>query len=78
LASYNDKPLVVVITITSYTQRNMNGISIGGPAAESKLPHHRTVIAKIHDFPGGLSAIQTTTEVAHEKSPKTPTPFLSR
>ncbi len=39
---------------------NTNGISIGGPSTESKLPHHVTVRnCKIHDFPGGgLSSIQ--------------------
>ncbi len=40
---------------------NTNGISIGGPAAESKLPHHVTIRnCRVHDFPGGgISAIQT-------------------
>ena len=39
---------------------NTNGLSIGGPALESKLPIHVTVRnCKIHDFPGGgLSSIQ--------------------
>jgi hypothetical protein len=39
---------------------NTNGISIGGPRMESKLPHHIIIRnCKIHDFPGGgLSAIQ--------------------
>jgi hypothetical protein len=39
---------------------NTNGLSIGGPALDSKLPHHVTVKnCKIHDFPGGgLSSIQ--------------------
>ncbi len=39
---------------------NTNGLSIGGPALDSKLPHHVTVRnCKIHDFPGGgLSSIQ--------------------
>ncbi|SOD82590.1 right-handed parallel beta-helix repeat-containing protein [Spirosoma fluviale] len=44
-----------------YATYNMNGISIGGPATESKFPHHVVIQnCKIHDFPGGgLSAIQT-------------------
>lgn len=39
---------------------NTNGISVGGPAAESKFPHHITVRnCKVHDFSGGgLSSIQ--------------------
>ena len=39
---------------------NTNGISIGGPAAESKMPHHIIIRnCKVHDFPGGgISAIQ--------------------
>lgn len=39
---------------------NTNGISIGGPGQESKLPHHVTIRnCIIHDFPGGgLSSIQ--------------------
>ncbi len=39
---------------------NTNGISIGGPAAESKLPHHVIIRnCKVHDFPGGgISSIQ--------------------
>ncbi len=39
---------------------NTNGLSIGGPAAESKLPHHVTIRGcRVHDFPGGgISSIQ--------------------
>ncbi len=40
---------------------NTNGLSIGGPRTESKLPHHIVIRACTgHDFPGGgISAIQT-------------------
>ncbi len=39
---------------------NTNGISIGGPNTESKLPHHVVIRnCKVHDFPGGgISSIQ--------------------
>lgn len=39
---------------------NTNGISIGGPAGESKMPHHIIIRnCKVHDFPGGgISSIQ--------------------
>ncbi len=39
---------------------NTNGITIGGPAAESKLPNHVIIRnCKVHDFPGGgISSIQ--------------------
>jgi len=39
---------------------NTNGISIGGPGTESKLPHHVVIRnCKVHDFPGGgISSIQ--------------------
>lgn len=60
LASYNDK-VAGGSNNNLYATYNMNGISIGGPAAESKFPHHIVIRnCKIHDFPGGgLSAIQT-------------------
>jgi hypothetical protein len=43
-----------------YANYNTNGISIGGPAKESKLPHHVVIRnCKVHDFPGGgISSIQ--------------------
>ncbi len=39
---------------------NTNAISIGGPGAESKRPHHVTIRnCRVHDFPGGgISSIQ--------------------
>jgi len=45
---------------TKYANFNTNGISIGGPATESKLPHHVVIRnCKVHDFPGGgISSIQ--------------------
>lgn len=59
LVSFNDKQAGGTNN-SLYATYNMNGISIGGPAAESKFPHHiiiRNCI--IHDFPGGgLGAIQ--------------------
>lgn len=44
----------------TYANYNTNGISIGGPNTESKLPHHVAVRnCKVHDFPGGgISSIQ--------------------
>ena len=59
LASYNDK-LAGGNNNSLYATYNMNGISIGGPAAESKFPHHIIIRnCKVHDFPGGgLSSIQ--------------------
>ena len=43
-----------------YAHYNTNGISIGGPRTESKLPHHLVIRnCKVHDFPGGgISSIQ--------------------
>ena len=43
-----------------YANYNTNGISIGGPATESKLPLHVVIRnCKVHDFPGaGISSIQ--------------------
>jgi len=43
-----------------YANTNTNGITIGGPNAESKFPHHDIVRnCKVHDFPGaGIGAIQ--------------------
>ncbi len=60
LASYNDK-LAGGTNNSLYATYNMNGITIGGPAAESKFPHHVVIRnCKVHDFPGGgLNAIQT-------------------
>ncbi len=45
---------------STYANYNTNGISIGGPNTESKLPHHVAVRnCKVHDFPGGgISSIQ--------------------
>ncbi len=45
---------------SKYANFNTNGISIGGPANESKLPHHLVIRnCKVHDFPGGgISSIQ--------------------
>lgn len=59
LASYNDK-LSGGTKNDLYATYNMNGVSIGGPAADSKFPHHIVIRnCKIHDFPGGgLGAIQ--------------------
>jgi len=44
----------------AYANYNTNGISIGGPNTESKLPHHVVIRnCKVHDFPGGgISSIQ--------------------
>jgi hypothetical protein len=60
LISYNDK-LAGGTNNDLYATYNMNGVLVGGPAAESKFPHHVVVRnCKIHDFPGGgLGAIQT-------------------
>ncbi len=60
LASFNDR-LSGGSNNSLYATYNMNGISIGGPAAESKFPHHVVIRnCKVHDFPGGgLNAIQT-------------------
>ena len=60
LASYNDK-LAGGTNNDLYATYNMNGVMVGGPATESKFPHHVVVRnCKIHDFPGGgLGAIQT-------------------
>jgi len=46
---------------SAYANFNTNGLSIGGPNTESKLPHHVTIRnCKVHDFPGGgINAIQT-------------------
>lgn len=45
---------------SKYANFNTNGISIGGPANESKLPIHVIIRnCKVHDFPGGgISSIQ--------------------
>lgn len=45
---------------SKYANFNTNGISIGGPSAESKFPHHVVIRhCKVHDFPGGgISSIQ--------------------
>lgn len=60
LASFNDKQAGGTNN-SLYATYNMNGISIGGPNADSKFPHHVVIRnCSIHDFPGGgLSAIQT-------------------
>ncbi|GGM90222.1 hypothetical protein GCM10010967_23960 [Dyadobacter beijingensis] len=44
----------------SYAAFNTNAITIGGPKAESKFPHHVAVRnCRVHDFPGGgINAIQ--------------------
>ena len=59
LASYTDK-LAGGTNNSLYATYNMNGITIGGPAAESKFPHHVVIRnCKVHDFPGGgLTSIQ--------------------
>ncbi|WP_159475023.1 right-handed parallel beta-helix repeat-containing protein [Dyadobacter sp. 3J3] len=46
---------------SGYAAFNTNAITIGGPKAESKFPHHIVVRnCIVHDFPGGgISAIQT-------------------
>jgi hypothetical protein len=40
---------------------NTNALTIGGPATESKFPHHFIIRnCKVHDFPGGgINAIQS-------------------
>lgn len=45
---------------STYANFNTNGISIGGPNTESKLPHHVVIRhCQVHDFPGGgISSIQ--------------------
>ena len=57
LKSYNDQASGASGPNASF---NTNGISIGGPNTESKLPHHVTIRGcKVHDFPGGgISSIQ--------------------
>lgn len=51
LAAYNDK-VAGGNNNSLYATYNMNGISIGGPAAESKFPHHIVIRnCKVHDFP---------------------------
>jgi len=59
LASYNNK-LAGGTDNNRYAIYNTNGISIGGPNAESKFPHHITIRnCNVHDFPGGgISSIQ--------------------
>lgn len=58
-AYYNDK-IAGGNNNNLYATYNMNGVSIGGPSAESKFSHHIIIRnCKIHDFPGGgLGAIQ--------------------
>lgn len=60
LVSYNDK-VAGGTNNDMYATYNMNAITVGGPALESKFPHHVVVRnCKVHDFPGGgLNAIQT-------------------
>lgn len=45
---------------SDYAAFNTNAITIGGPKAESKFPHHVVVRnCRVHDFPGGgINAIQ--------------------
>ena len=59
LASYNDH-IKGGVNWSYYAGFNTNGISIGGPRTESKLPHHVAIRnCRVHDFPGGgISAIQ--------------------
>ena len=60
LAAYNTALTSGGATTAVNAQYNTNAISIGGPAAESKLPHHVVIRnCKVHDFPGGgISSIQ--------------------
>ena len=46
---------------SAYANYNTNAISIGGPKAESKFPHHIVIRGcTVHDFPGGgINAIQS-------------------
>jgi len=59
LAAYNTALSNGVSTAVN-ARYNTNGISIGGPGAESKRPHHVVIRnCKVHDFPGGgISSIQ--------------------
>jgi Right handed beta helix region len=59
LAAYNTA-LASGASTSVNAKYNTNGISIGGPNTESKLPHHVVIRnCKVHDLPGGgISSIQ--------------------
>lgn len=56
--AYNDN---VNGTAGPQAKFNTNALTVGGPRAESKFPHHVVVRdCRVHDFPGGgINAIQT-------------------